>query len=340
MTNYGSIPTSSHPSPPIDLEYISRAKYRIKSGLATRRPWKTMFDLQSMNLPHGFFDAISRIKTNLVYFRANYAVVVLLVLFLSLVYHPTSLLVLAVLVVFWIFLYFLRDEPLVVFGHQIDDRTVMICLSVLTIVMLLFTHATANVLGAVATAVVLVLVHAAVRRSDNLYLDEEAAAASEASGLTKLDLTGTSILNADSSLLGSHGKPHRLSNERRGPSPSSEPRLHEGSSWLRETSISTRVDRRGEEQREKKLSSKIHSLTQRLSKTNVHVSSIPSPIKSSLPSSATPRINRSFRVPVELSSCISLFPLHSAVASSRLVSSLSAESMSWGLVPQGISMPL
>lgn len=68
----------------------------------------------------------------------------------------------------------------------------------------------------------------------------------------KLDLTGTSILNADSSLLGSHGKSHRLSNERRGPSPSSEPRLHEGSSWLRETSISTRVDRRGEEQREKK----------------------------------------------------------------------------------------
>lgn len=43
------------------------------------------------------------------------------------------------------------------------------------------------------------------------------------------------------------------------------------------------------------------------------------------------------RVPVELSSCVSLFPLHSAIASSRLVSSLSAESMSWGLVPQGHS---
>ncbi|KAL0661570.1 hypothetical protein Bca4012_098407 [Brassica carinata] len=89
-----------------------------------------------------------------------------------------------------------------------------------------------------------------------------------------------------------------------------------------------------------RLSSKIHSLTQKLSKTNAHVSSIPSPLKSSLPSSATPRINRSTRVPVELSSCVSLFPLHSAIASSRLVSSLSAESMSWGLVPQGISMPL
>ncbi|KAF8092083.1 hypothetical protein N665_0424s0016 [Sinapis alba] len=89
-----------------------------------------------------------------------------------------------------------------------------------------------------------------------------------------------------------------------------------------------------------RLSSKIHSLTQRLSKTNVQASSIPSPIKSSLPSSPTSRINPSFRVPVELSSCVSLFPLHSAVASARLVSSLSVESMSWGLVPQGISMPL
>ncbi|CAF1712757.1 unnamed protein product [Brassica napus] len=34
------------------------------------------------------------------------------------------------------------------------------------------------------TAVVLVLVHAGVRRSDNLFLDEEAVAASEYSGLT------------------------------------------------------------------------------------------------------------------------------------------------------------
>ncbi|CAH8388547.1 unnamed protein product [Eruca vesicaria subsp. sativa] len=183
MTNYGSIPTSSHPSPPIDLEYISHVKHRIKSGLATRRPWKTMFDTESMTLPHGFFDAISRIKTNLVYFRANYVIAVLVILFLSLLYHPTSLLVLAILVVFWIFLYFLRDEPLVVFGHQVDDRTVMICLSVLTIGMLLFTHATGNILGSLLTAVVLVLIHAAIRRSDNLFLDEEAAAVTETSGL-------------------------------------------------------------------------------------------------------------------------------------------------------------
>jgi len=39
---------------------------------------------------------------------------------------------------------------------------------------------------------------------------------------------------------------------------------------------------------------------------------------------------------VELGSLESIMPLHSAVASARLVSSLSVESMGWGLVPQGV----
>ncbi|CAN8321820.1 unnamed protein product [Cochlearia groenlandica] len=187
MTNYGTIPTSSHPSPPaIDLEYISRAKHRIKSGLATRRPWRSMFDIGSITIPHGFADAISRIKTNLIHFRANYVIVFLFALFVSLLYHPTSLIVLAILVLLWVFLYFLRDEALKVFGYQIGDRTVMVCLSVLTVVLLLFTRATANIVWSLCIAAVAVVVHAAVRRCDDLFLDEEAeaAAASEVSGLT------------------------------------------------------------------------------------------------------------------------------------------------------------
>lgn len=41
------------------------------------------------------------------------------------------------------------------------------------------------------------------------------------------------------------------------------------------------------------------------------------------------------RLPVELSSLESMLPFYSAVASARLVSSLSIESLGWGLVPQG-----
>ncbi|EOA33024.1 hypothetical protein CARUB_v10016355mg [Capsella rubella] len=86
-----------------------------------------------------------------------------------------------------------------------------------------------------------------------------------------------------------------------------------------------------------RFSSRLKPLCQNLSNKNANVSSLPSPIKSASPSSPTCRLSRSSRLPVELSSMI---PLHSAIASSRLVSSLSIESKIWGLVPQGISMPL
>ncbi|KAK4544638.1 hypothetical protein RGQ29_032993 [Quercus rubra] len=46
------------------------------------------------------------------------------------------------------------------------------------------------------------------------------------------------------------------------------------------------------------------------------------------------------RLPLELSSVETMIPLHNAIASARLVSTLSTDSQSWSLVPQGISMPL
>ncbi|XP_061366439.1 protein NONRESPONDING TO OXYLIPINS 2, mitochondrial-like [Gastrolobium bilobum] len=55
---------------------------------------------------------------------------------------------------------------------------------------------------------------------------------------------------------------------------------------------------------------------------------------------SAPRLSRTSRLPVELGSIGSMLPLHSAVASARLVSSLCIESLGWCLVPQGISMPL
>ncbi|CAA7016781.1 unnamed protein product [Microthlaspi erraticum] len=86
-----------------------------------------------------------------------------------------------------------------------------------------------------------------------------------------------------------------------------------------------------------RFSSRLKPLSQNLCNKNANVSSLPPPVKSASPSSATNRLNRASRLPVELSS---MLPLHNAIASSRLVSSLSIESKCWGLVPQGISMPL
>ncbi|XP_061346131.1 PRA1 family protein F3-like [Gastrolobium bilobum] len=177
MTTYGTIPTSSSPS--TNLEFISRAKQRIKTGLGTRRPWKIMFNLRSFGLPGGVSDAISRIRVNIGYFQMNYAIIMLLVLFLSLLWHPISLIVFIVLMGAWLFLYFLRDEPLVVAGRLISDRVVLIVMALLTVVLLLLTGATLNILVAILIGAVLVVAHAAVRKTDDLFLDEE-----EAAGLT------------------------------------------------------------------------------------------------------------------------------------------------------------
>ncbi|ESR64427.1 hypothetical protein CICLE_v10010763mg, partial [Citrus x clementina] len=54
-----------------------------------------------------------------------------------------------------------------------------------------------------------------------------------------------------------------------------------------------------------------------------------------LTSASTKPIFRISRLPVELSSLESMLPLHSAIASARLKSSLPLECHCWGLVPQG-----
>ncbi|KAL4282802.1 hypothetical protein GQ457_16G001110 [Hibiscus cannabinus] len=81
-------------------------------------------------------------------------------------------------------------------------------------------------------------------------------------------------------------------------------------------------------------------------KSNKSVFPTVSPLKSSTQSqfssssSSVNRISGISRLPVELSCLMSMMPLHSAVASARLRSFLAMESQSWGLIPQGISMPL
>ncbi|CAJ1955382.1 unnamed protein product [Sphenostylis stenocarpa] len=175
MTSYGTIPTSSSPS--TNLDFISRAKHRVKEGLATRRPWKLMFNLGSFGLPAGFSDAVGRVRENVSFFQMNYAIVVLIVLFLSLLWHPISLIVFVVLMAAWLFLYFLRDEPLFIFGRMISDRVVLVVMAVLTIALLLLTGAIPNILVALLIGAVLVVAHAAFRRTDDLFYDEEEATA-------------------------------------------------------------------------------------------------------------------------------------------------------------------
>ncbi|MCL7051887.1 hypothetical protein MKW94_000437 [Papaver nudicaule] len=158
------------PEPTGGLRFLSRAKDRLRSDLATRRPWKEMIQPRGFNIPSTFKDTIARIKINLAYFRMNYTILVLLSLFLSLVWHPVSLLVFVLVMSLWLFFYFLRDEPLVILHRTIDDRVVFVVLSVFTILVLLLTHVTLNILISVSISGVLVLIHAGLRKNEDLFV--------------------------------------------------------------------------------------------------------------------------------------------------------------------------
>uniref|UniRef100_A0A0E0KZJ5 PRA1 family protein n=1 Tax=Oryza punctata TaxID=4537 RepID=A0A0E0KZJ5_ORYPU len=176
MSKYGTIPTSSDGAPPgtsSPLDFISRAKARGATALAERRPWRELADPRAASVPRGFGGAYRRARANLSHFSMNYAIVVLAVVFLSLLWHPVSLIVFLACMVAWLFLYFLRDEPLALCGRAVGEGAVLAVLSVLTLVLLLLTGATVNILTSLLVGVVLVLIHAVFHRPADS-IDEEA----------------------------------------------------------------------------------------------------------------------------------------------------------------------
>ncbi|KAL8201185.1 hypothetical protein R6Q57_012524 [Mikania cordata] len=178
-SGYGTLPTSTVtgdilqlPSTPNTM--IARARHQTEDFISRRRPWREFFDYKAVTWPLTYADTMSRIKQNLNYFRVNYAMMILLVLFLSLIYQPISMITFLVVFVGWFFLYFFRDprSPVVIFGYVFDDRVVLMALSLLTVFALACTDVGVILLAAIGVGAVVVVVHAGIRNTDDLFLDE------------------------------------------------------------------------------------------------------------------------------------------------------------------------
>ncbi|PON40145.1 Prenylated rab acceptor [Parasponia andersonii] len=151
----------------------TRLRESTQSAMATSRPWGELLDPTALSLPSSVSDATIRLAQNLTHFRSNYAKVVLLVLFLSLIFHPFSMVVFLLVFAAWVFLYFSREEPLTVVGAAVDDRLVLAALGVVTVVALVLTHAWLNVVVSIAIGAGLVSLHAVLRSTDDLVMDDQ-----------------------------------------------------------------------------------------------------------------------------------------------------------------------
>ncbi|XP_021742273.1 PRA1 family protein E-like [Chenopodium quinoa] len=184
--NYGTIPTTtttttSTPTTSID-SFITRATHHTQTLISHRRPWRELLSLSSLSLPTSYSSAMSRLRRNLNYFRFNYSLIILSILFLSLLWHPISMIVFLAVFVLWVFLYLSRDDPIVVFHRSIDDRFVLLGLTIVTILALVFTNVGLNVLVSLVIGFFVVGLHAAFRSVDDLFLDEDDVA--DGNGLT------------------------------------------------------------------------------------------------------------------------------------------------------------
>ncbi|KAK8555997.1 hypothetical protein V6N13_070068 [Hibiscus sabdariffa] len=153
---------------------FSSFKGTAQSLTAIRRPWRDFFDITAVDIPTSSSDATTRIAQNLTHFRLNYTIILLVILCFSLIYHPLALVTFFVILLAWFFLYLARDrdEPVVIFGFLIDDRLVLAALVGLTLAGLLLTGVWGNVLAAVAVGVGSVILHAVLRSTDDLVMDD------------------------------------------------------------------------------------------------------------------------------------------------------------------------
>ncbi|KAG5051768.1 hypothetical protein JHK87_003966 [Glycine soja] len=145
------------------MSSINPSRATAPSAFATRRPWEEFFALHSFTRPYTLGETTLRV---------NYAMVVLLFVFLSLLWFPISLVVFLAVFAAWFFLYFFRDGPIVVLRRELDDRLVLAALSAVTVAGLVLTGVWLNVVVALLFAAAAVALHAALRNTEDLYVDE------------------------------------------------------------------------------------------------------------------------------------------------------------------------
>ncbi|KAJ6431525.1 hypothetical protein OIU84_018914 [Salix udensis] len=147
-------------------------KETTKPLTSGRRPWSVFLDLTLLNFPSSIHDTTTRITQNFFHFSVNYSIILLIILSLSLLYHPLVLIALFITLIAWLSLYFSREEPLSVLGYQLSDWMVLVVLFVVDFLVVIWGGVFQNFVVGGGIGVVLMLLHAGLRSTDDLVADD------------------------------------------------------------------------------------------------------------------------------------------------------------------------
>lgn len=151
----------------------SRLREYGTSTFEQRKPWSEVLDRTSFSKPGSLQEAAGRIRRNAGYFKINYLIIILLTVAGTFLTHPSSLLVLGFLAASWVYMFAIKQGPLVINGKELSDREKLMGMSVASFLIVFVFTSVANVLfSALTLSLAIVGLHGAMRVPDDLFLDE------------------------------------------------------------------------------------------------------------------------------------------------------------------------
>eukprot|EP00884_Botryococcus_braunii_P006284 jgi/Botrbrau1/15657/Bobra.4_1s0041.1 len=164
-----------HPVTPQNQILVIAGRLRdvAASTFRERKPWAELVDRTAFARPTDLAEAMTRIRKNFAYFRVNYLTIAVIVTVVSMVLNPSSLIVLGVLVLGWIYLFIIRQAPLVIGGRTFSEREKMVGASIISLIVMFFLTSVGTILfTALGISVAAICAHGAFHVPDDLFTEE------------------------------------------------------------------------------------------------------------------------------------------------------------------------
>lgn len=156
------------------LGVLARLKDYGGSIFKAKKPWAEVVDRNAFSKPANVGEAANRLRKNANYFKVNYLIVMLVTTAVTFVMHPSSLLVLAMLMGGWIYVFLMRTAPLQIGGRTLSEREKLLGMSAVSFITIFFLTSVGTVFfSALSLSIAVIAAHGAFREPDNLFLDSD-----------------------------------------------------------------------------------------------------------------------------------------------------------------------